>query len=453
MDSFANFLAGVLGAIFENVLSPLLTEFFKFVVYQLIDIIKETFAWVFYYLFTTLLSVIKVMQDLFEFFAGTTKGSVTVAGQQTTVLEAIMQFDAVKQMFGVFTIIGMFLAVMFSIIATIRSMSDMTLENKNPISKVISNAIKAFVTFALIPILCLFLMQVSSILVMTIDTGSKAASTVKADSVDKLIWLTSSLDAAKNKSYNVSTASNDLVREQIMSGNDSVRKEYINGSKSYKYTDDDVADDFEYAKFSFFEGIVSCIAVILILAGCILVFIARMFEIIVLYIIGPIYAASIANDGGEMFKQWKDMFIAKFLGAYSMVFGMRLFLIIVPEICSSSLEFKTSLYTSGKEAATFHSIVQLLIVIGGAYAVYKSQTMIIRLLSVEASMQAEATAGAGTGTLMMGVGAGKAMAAAGWGAIKGKDKKDDKEKLQEKKDDDSSSGSGNAYKGGNPGGS
>ena len=138
MSSFAEFLSGILGAIFENILSPLLTEFFKFVVYTVIDIIKDAFAWLFYYGFTTLLSCIRVMSDLFEFFAGTTRGNVIVEGQQTTVLQALFEFDAVKQMFGLFTVIGMFLALMFSIIATMRSMSDMTLDNKNPISKVIT---------------------------------------------------------------------------------------------------------------------------------------------------------------------------------------------------------------------------------------------------------------------------------------------------------------------------
>ena len=313
MSSFAEFLSGILGAIFENILSPLLTEFFKFVVYTVIDIIKDAFAWLFYYGFTTLLSCIRVMSDLFEFFAGTTRGNVIVEGQQTTVLQALFEFDAVKQMFGLFTVIGMFLALMFSIIATMRSMSDMTLDNKNPISKVITNAMKAFITFAIIPILCLFLMQLSTIIVTAIDSGSKAIANTNADNIDEILWLNCSMDAAKNDSWNVSKAS-DENREKIMRGDDAVRKPYLTGTKSYMYVDGEAENDFELGKFDYIQGYVSSILVILMLAGSIMIFIARLFELLVLYIVGPIFAASIANDGGEMFKQWKDMFIAKFHG-------------------------------------------------------------------------------------------------------------------------------------------
>ena len=453
MSSFAEFLSGILGAIFENILSPLLTEFFKFVVYTVIDIIKDAFAWLFYYGFTTLLSCIRVMSDLFEFFAGTTRGNVIVEGQQTTVLQALFEFDAVKQMFGLFTVIGMFLALMFSIIATMRSMSDMTLDNKNPISKVITNAMKAFITFAIIPILCLFLMQLSTIIVTAIDSGSKAIANTNADNIDEILWLNCSMDAAKNESWNVSKAS-DENREKIMRGDDAVRKPYLTGTKSYMYVDGEAENDFELGKFDYVQGYVSSILVILMLAGSIMVFIARLFELLVLYIVGPIFAASIANDGGEMFKQWKDMFIAKFFAGYTMVFGMRLYLLIVPVICGSSISFESATQATGQEYAAFKSIIQIFIVLGGAYAVYKSQTMIIRLLSVEASMQAQDVAGAGVGVMSMGMGAAKVLAKASYNNIKGKkgDKGDLKE-LKEKKDEGGSSDSGNAYKGGNPTGS
>ena len=421
MSSFAEFLSGILGAIFENILSPLLTEFFKFVVYTVIDIIKDAFAWLFYYGFTTLLSCIRVMSDLFEFFAGTTRGNVIVEGQQTTVLQALFEFDAVKQMFGLFTVIGMFLALMFSIIATMRSMSDMTLDNKNPISKVITNAMKAFITFAIIPILCLFLMQLSTIIVTAIDSGSKAIANTNADNIDEILWLNCSMDAAKNESWNVSKASDE---------------------------------DFELGKFDYIQGYVSSILVILMLAGSIMIFIARLFELLVLYIVGPIFAASIANDGGEMFKQWKDMFIAKFFAGYTMVFGMRLYLLIVPVICGSSISFESATQATGQEYAAFKSVIQIFIVLGGAYAVYKSQTMIIRLLSVEASMQAQDIAGAGVGVMSMGMGAAKVLAKASYNNIKGnKGDKGDLKELKEKKDEGGSSDSGNAYKGGNPTGS
>ena len=296
-------------------------------------------------------------------------------------------------------------------------------------------------------------MQLSTIIVTAIDSGSKAIANTNADNIDEILWLNCSMDAAKNESWNVSKAS-DENREKIMRGDDAVRKPYLTGTKSYMYVDGEAENDFELGKFDYIQGYVSSILVILMLAGSIMIFIARLFELLVLYIVGPIFAASIANDGGEMFKQWKDMFIAKFFAGYTMVFGMRLYLLIVPVICGSSISFESATQATGQEYAAFKSVIQIFIVLGGAYAVYKSQTMIIRLLSVEASMQAQDIAGAGVGVMSMGMGAAKVLAKASYNNIKGnKGDKGDLKELKEKKDEGGSSDSGNAYKGGNPTGS
>lgn len=443
MNGFLIILQEALMWVFDSVLKPVLIEILKFIVTSLIDIIKDTFAWLLYYGFTTLLQILKVLGDAFEFFAGTSRGMVNDGTQ--TVLQVMFGLDIVGQMFLVFTIVGIALSMILSIINVVKSMSDMTLEDKNPISKVLKNMLKSMLTFAVIPILCLFLLQLSSIVVNTIDSLTDSYG---GASIDGIIWYNASLNASKNENLNLNGKISEENKVKLLAGLDESRAPYIkqtsdSGYRSYAYEEVDGRDDFnfEYAKFDYVIGYASAIVMILILLGCVMVFIGRVFELIVLYVVGPLFAATIANDGGEMFKQWKDMFIAKFIGSYGVVLSMRLYLIIVPVIVSGKIIFTNS-DVAGFDGS-FNSFIQLLLIVGGAYAILKSQSMILRMLSHEAAGQAEQLGGAGVtaGMTMEGLakGFGSTLGGGIFGGRGGKDQDEDKDKDEDEDEDDEES--------------
>lgn len=462
MDAFLAILQNVIIGLFDNILAPVLLEIAKVIINSVIDIIINTFSWVFYFCFTTLLSIISVLSDAFEFFAGTSQGLVN--GNQT-VLEVMFNLDVVSKLFLSFTALGVVLSIIFSIIGVVRSMSDMTLDDKNPISKVFKNAMKSLGAFIVIPLLCIFLLRLSTIVVDTIDY---TVNDGQRTSIDRVIWYNCSLNASKNENLNLDSGKmTDEQKEMLLAKNESTRAKYYAKTatspelKSYMYNDVVDSDDFtfDFGKFDYVQGFAVSIVMILVLTGCIMVFVARLFELISLYIVGPMFAATIAQDGGEMFKQWKDLFIAKFIGSYGMVLGMRLYLIVVPLISSGRFIFTSSEITGfdGK----FNAFVQLLLIVGGAFAVYKSQDMIIRLLSIEASSMASHAAGKAVG-LGMSVGAlmqstGKAFGSTFANTVTGNnanDKKQDSEDNEEKDHGSfgGSGGSGNQYRGGNPAG-
>lgn len=468
MSGFLAILQEVLMFVFDGILKPVLIEVAKFIVRTLIDIIVDVLGWVFYFVWTTLLQVIAQLATAFEFFAGTSKGLVN--NGQNTVLGVMFSLDFVSQMFAVFTGVGLCLAFIFSIINVIKSMSDMTLENKNPISKVLSNAAKSMVTFAIIPLLCLFMLKLSNIVIDEIDYAADASN---GATIDRIIWYNCSLNASKNDELNLNgeKTSND-TKQKILSGTESTRRKFYKpaaGEKLLSYAYNDVEEmsskdfNFNYGKFDYGLGFAAAIAMIFVLVSCVMVFVARIFEIIALYLVGPLFAATIANDGGEMFKQWKDMFVAKFLGGYGMVLGMRLYLIIIPYIMSGRIQFTTS-NIEGIDGK-FNAFIQLLFLVGGAYAVFKSQILILRLLSIEAASQAEASAAMArsVATAVGSMGAStyiQPIKALGAGYIQGSGEKDKKnaEGEKEKKDakdssssfSSGSSGSGNMYRGGRP---
>lgn len=439
-SAFLDFLAKILGKVFEKILLPILEVFLEDLIKLIVKVFTKIFAWVIYFCFTTLLSVIRFLEQAFEFFAGTQKGLVYYGGKPTTVLEAVFSFSAIQKLFGAFTAIGIILAIVFSIIQSVKSISDMTLEDRHPISDVIKTAFKTAISFAIIPLLCLFLLKMSATLINAIDEGIGMATGNSNLSVHKIIWLNTSLNACSDPNWNTQSApaSNMAL---IGTSSDPYRKDFLNGSRSIFYTDitssSSTKDYFEryfpYENFDNFLGIVVSIVVIFILVAVLIGFVRRIFEVMVLYISGPMFAATMPLDEGKMFKKWKDTFIAKFFAGFGPILAMRIFLAITPLLCSGNI-----IFSEGN--GTFNGFLQLLIMVGGAYTVYKSQSTFMRIINPEAAFGEEganalggAMIGVATGMMTGGAGAlvGSAIAGSKGGGKGGKGKDSSKDAGEE----------------------
>lgn len=434
--------------LFDNILRPLLFEMAKFFIHTSLDLLKTALAWVLYLIWTSLLQVVAVLSNAFEYFAGTTAGKVNNGTQ--TVLGVFFGLDIIGKMFMIFTIVAVVLAFLFTIVNVIKSMSDMTLDDKNPISKVLKNLMKSMVTFVTIPFLCMFLMRLSTIVIDTIDSALYEQGTA---SIDKIIWYNCSYNASTNDSLNLDGNMSEENKQLLLAGKERSREVFVRDvdGVSYSYAYNDVNGKsyfkFDYGKFNYPLGLTAAVILILVLLACILTFIARIFELITLYVTGPIFASTISQDGGEMFKQWKDMFIAKFIGSYGMVLGMRLYLILVPAISSGRIVF-TSTNIAGLDGL-FNAFIQVVFIVGGGYAVYKSQTLILRLLSIEAASSAKENVGMGfmIGRTASQVALGGASAFASTLGTSEKEKKERQKKLAEAQNGGGSGGSGKSSRG------
>ena len=60
--------------------------------------------------------------------------------------------------------------------------------------------------------------------------------------------------------------------------------------------------------------------------------VSRIFDLVLLFITYPVFAATLPLDGNTRFKMWTEKFIGKLFGAYSIVIGLDLVFILIPAI-------------------------------------------------------------------------------------------------------------------------
>ena len=106
-------------------------------------------------------------------------------------------------------------------------------------------------------------------------------------------------------------------------------------------------------------------------------FVQRIFDIILLYIVSPASVSTIPLDDGGRFKIWREMLISKILGAYGIILSMNIFFLIVPQV--ANISFFGNAFKDG--------VVQLLFVLGGAFAITKANMVIAQLTGSNAGAQ------------------------------------------------------------------
>ena len=151
--------------------------------------------------------------------------------------------------------------------------------------------------------------------------------------LDRVIFLSGTLDAANNSYYNVNPSFTDALRYP-----------YYSGEKSLYDTDtvdsiDVISSDFSisYARFDYLVSIVLGVAILINTFVILLSLVARMFNILLLYVIAPPVLAVRPLDGGGKSKQWAIAFMIQALGVFGNIVVMRLLLIFVPVIFDANL--------------------------------------------------------------------------------------------------------------------
>ena len=146
--------------------------------------------------------------------------------------------------------------------------------------------------------------------------------------LDRFLFLLGTFEAAKNPQYNEKP---DL--------GDGLRSPYYYGYKTiYSYSVVKADFSFSPASYSyllvFFIGVIMMIDLFYILFSCTV----RIFLLLFLYVVGPVFFATEPIDDGEKRKQWTQAFVVQLFGVYGTVISMRLILIVIPLILNSKLE-------------------------------------------------------------------------------------------------------------------
>lgn len=401
-SSFISALQDIFSTIFTTVFTPIMSDILQVFIEYFVSVIWSMWSEWLLALLIMLCSLVDFVENIFNVFAGITP--VEADGQQTYLLDAFFQMKEISTAFVYITVMAVAISFIFTIYKTAKSIADMALEDKNPVSKVLTDGMRAAVTFMLIPFLCIFMLQMSTVVTNQVITAFDAAQG-GSTTMGTVIFLSAGLNADKattsRRSAILSEGQEDLSGRNP-SFTDEVRLPYLEGSKDYRDLET-VKKNFHPANFDFIVGFASAVLLLFIMMGAAMIFVRRLFELLLLYITSPLFVSTIPLDDGAVFTKWRELFVAKFFSGFGVIFSMRYYLILVPVIAGSRLCLYDTALPNG---VMINNVLKMFMIIGGGWAVYKSQHLILQIFNEEAAM-ADQQAGA----LIQGVVVGAAMTA------------------------------------------
>lgn len=188
--------------------------------------------------------------------------------------------------------------------------------------------------------------------------------------IDAIIFLSGTMEAANNESYNTNAS--------IFDG---LRYDYIREGGKSIYDIDTVEEDFDIS-FSAFNHLMIIIVgylVAKILLTIIMNCVARIFNMLILYLIAPPFIGMMPMDGGEKTKQWTTAFVVQAFGVFGSVIGMRLLMLVI------SIIFNSNLVLFDSAAMNFLGKIVMLVAI--TFTVGEASKMVNGILANNASMQ------------------------------------------------------------------
>ncbi len=420
LDPLFQLLGNLLNTVFTWLFNTLLEPALRNALIPLAKIIGkflwEMLAGVFYSIMASIWKFLDCMEKAYDIFIGISKVTDTAAPKKeaTTLLEALYNIQTFRNAFYYILAISFVMLFMFTIYSVSKSIFDLETERPHTVSHVMTSFMRACVQFLIVPLLVLFLIRFSGVLVTSIDNAMESSTNTGTATVGSTLFVISSLDAAKDSKMNMSTAADDV--KNTLGVSDTLRKPYyLNGvdNSAKVYTNSaQVKKDFYFYKFDFVVGIGCSIFIFIVMISNSMVFIQRLFDILLLYIVSPFFVSTMPLDDGERFKRWRELFLGKSFSGMGSIVAMKLYLMIVPVIMSGQIEF-TSLKS---ESAEVVYVLKVLFLLGGAWAATKSGSMVTSLISAAAGSAESSTAQTGT---MIGYGLVKKAGSLAWKATKG----------------------------------
>lgn len=383
---FTELIQEILATIFNKIFAPYLKKALLAIFHLIWSLFQNFLGEFLLTSFTMWLSFVDYVSSLYDILTGVE----TVAyGEEEglTLLQALFRIDTIGRAFIILTAAAIILAFGFSIVSVARSMADSAMENKQPISVVLRWALKSALSFAMVPLLCLFMLHFTKSIFTVFSqieyTDSREGShgvAIVGTTPGDILFVTMVQDAI-------------VVPDEF--DKDATRADYIQQRLDYYLTElgdvaaeqfsyrniDQVLEDVDASKVNYVLAFASvcCLLILMLMSAIMLV--RRMIELLVLYLVSPFFAATIALDGGGVFKKWKDMFIGKFFAGAGTMISMKLFLIVLPLLASDRIH-----YSADK---MMNQIITILFVLGGAWAVYNASITLGRVLDPDSAQEEE----------------------------------------------------------------
>ena len=354
--------------LFLNLLKNLLTEQ-SGLIEKLFNLYIELVTfWVRMWMFELLLVLLRTidaLMNIFNIFAGTKP--ILVDGNSTIFINMLFEDTTIRRVFWGIFILGIALNLIFAIVSVARAI--FTDDREKSIGPMIGRIGKSLLTYVMVPILVVFCVNLASAVLLKIDD----IMTINAGGTD----LTFGNTLFMIFSFGEETSDYEDCSESL-SFTDRARIAFYNNNAKYESS----SNSSEYFYFSYFKilgGVVLSIYIILLLSLAIVMFVTRIFDLILLFIVSPYFAATISLDGGEKFGEWRKLFIAKLVSGFGLVIMMKLFVgIVLPIITDGSVIFSTNTF--------INTGFMVLLLTAGCYAVFKSHNLLMKLIDPQAAL-------------------------------------------------------------------
>ncbi|MBR6315520.1 MAG: hypothetical protein IKR58_00790, partial [Lachnospiraceae bacterium] len=241
----------------------------------------------------------------------------------------------------------------------------------------------------------------------------KNSMTMKAGSsvpIDRMCFLAGTMDAAVNEEYNKNPSLTDPLRGRFYLDNDD------GGFDRSIYSYDDVLASFHISDIDFLyiwlTALFMAAELLAITGNCI----ARIFNVLFLYLIAPPFFATWPLDNGGKAKQWLTAFLIQNFSVFATVFSVRVVQIFIPIVTSADLVFwdwttMKGTWAQVNWAAPLNYLAKLLMIIVAFMTARKASGVVTGILADNAGMQA-ISASDSVGDAMRGIvgkGIGKAI--------------------------------------------
>lgn len=409
--SFLSVLEDLLATIFNEILMPVLMIAFDFLWDILYGMFIKWISIVLFMLYTTLLKVLYILEKIFDVFSCTTgiyvqnaagkmvatSGYVDVS-KNNSLIDVLMQSDAVVNAVLGMTAGAFALCFLCTIFAVIRSMGEGIGELKRPVSHVLRQTAKACLTFALIPLACIFVVKLAGVVITTVTlympnnidgTRNRDAASLVSEALSnttgapkrgtKQSQIEKAIAAARSATPSADTKCCDLVF--YLSIKDALRNPanesyYLSGQHFQNST---VAmEDIDVTRINWLYAFFELGLVLVIMIKLIIECMVRVFMILILFVVSPYFVALMPLDDGAKFKRWKEMFVGFTIAVFGPILTMRLYLVLLPYIVTGdNLDMGFNTVTS--------YVFRLFFMAAGAFSVYKSQQLMLDLINPEVS--------------------------------------------------------------------
>ena len=310
--------------------------------------------WIFELLYSlqkTICYIIDFIREIFYTLSGLNK--VNIDGEQTDLLTHFITVDTVRTAFFYIFLIATILLVIFTLVAIIRS-EYANGENKKSKALILGKSFQSFALFLMVPFILIAGIALTNAIMGAINTSMNpyALSVGGNSTIGGQILITSGANA-----YIGPEAERISIEQMFLTG----QLDYFDMGVVSQY--------YNLRSLDFLIGIFGSIVIMVMFVMSAVTFIQRIFDIVLLYMVAPVSVSTIPVDDGNRFRIWRDMTISKVLSAYGIILSMNLFFIIIPQL--NNIIFFNDGFKDG--------IVKILFLIGGAFAVTKSNLVIAQL--------------------------------------------------------------------------